>query len=152
MFLKLIIFAAILACVAPFFLKGPDGQPLMTLDDWLPADASDMATGRSGGPPEKVTVYKWQDENGVWQFSNDPADAGAADTLELDGNINIIPSVPVGTASAAVAPVSPSVGALPPGMTSVSPERVQAMMDTVNNLQETVDQRKADLDRAVRPQ
>ncbi len=146
------ILVVILACVGPFFVKGPDGQPLMTLEDWMPANLAAAPTAVINAPPEKVTVYKWQDENGVWQFSNNPADAGSAESMELDGNINIIPAVQVETVSATPKPAAPSAAAIPAGMTSVSPEKIQQMMDTVNNLQQTVDQRKTDMDRAIRQQ
>ena len=32
--IKLLIGLLIIACIAPLFIKGPDGEPIMTVDDW----------------------------------------------------------------------------------------------------------------------
>jgi len=150
---KLLIAALIIACIAPLFIKGPDGEPLMSLDDWMPGpvdelipqDVQDMAV-----PNEPTTVYKWQDENGQWHFSSaPPADVADAETMELDGDINIMQAPPPGMTQQAAAPSNAL--ALPSGPMTVSPDQVKEMMETVTNLQETVDQRKADVDAVLPP-
>lgn len=142
MFIKIVILVVIAACIGPFFIKGPDGKPLLSLDDLKPSGEPESVA------PAPVTVYKWQDENGVWQFSSDPVDAEGAATMELDGNINIMPSTPVaGSADSKPGPYA----ALPAGVTTVAPDQIQEMMDTVNNLQETIDDRKAEIDKGVGP-
>ena len=62
----LVIAVLIGALVAPHFIEGPDGEPIMTLDDWT----EDLA------PVSAATTeaYRWQDEHGRWHFS-DSADA-----------------------------------------------------------------------------
>jgi hypothetical protein len=100
-------------------------------------------------PPEPVTVYKWQDENGVWQFSNDPVDVegvARAEAVELDGRITIVESVNVEAVHGPAKP--PALPSLPAGVTSIAPGQVQEMMEAVGDMQETVDARKADIDRA----
>ena len=130
------------ALVGLFFLNGPNGEPLLTLDDLKPT----LPEVESSPVPTKV--YKWQDENGVWQFSNQPVDEGQGEVIELDGKINIMPAVD--TSILGTSPKvsnSPSLGmSIPPGLTTVSGDKVQEMMDTVNNLQETVDNRKSEID------
>lgn len=130
------------AFVGLFFLNGPNGEPLLTLDDLKPT----LPEVESSPVPTKV--YKWQDENGVWQFSNQPVDEGQGEVIELDGKINIMPAVD--TSILGTSPKvsnSPSLGmSIPPGLTTVSGDKVQEMMDTVNNLQETVDNRKSEID------
>lgn len=80
----------------------------------------------------------WQDEDGVWQFSDNPNDAPGAEVMELDGKINTIESV-------APQPVTKSPTAIP-GVATVSPGQAAELINTVNNLQETIYQRKADMD------
>lgn len=130
------------AFVGLFFLNGPNGEPLLTLDDLKPT----LPEVESSPVPTKV--YKWQDENGVWQFSNQPVDEGQGEVIELDGKINIMPAVDTSILGASPkASNSPSLGmSIPPGLTTVSGDKVQEMMDTVNNLQETVDNRKSEID------
>lgn len=74
-FTKALILIGIIACVAPFWFKGPDDQPLLKPDDLKLPDikspkASDIAIPgvKSNQQPEKI--YKWKDKNGVWHFSD----------------------------------------------------------------------------------
>ena len=86
---KLVLLLLPLALLAPLWLQGPDHQPIMTADEWF--DASDrlntlaMTTPGAGGLPESGpdggvgrdgafadTYYQWQDESGVWHFSDQP--------------------------------------------------------------------------------
>jgi hypothetical protein len=155
MFDKLMILVVILACIGPFFIKGPDGEPLMKLADWLPADVPD--------PPARevrTTVYKWQDEHGVWHFSNDPVEGAGmegvedVEVMELDGRINTMEAfrAPVQSPNPADAVAVTATANLPPGILTVAPDKVAEMMDTVTHLQQTVDQRKADMDKAIQQQ
>jgi hypothetical protein len=148
--LKIMIVIVILACMGPFFIKGPDGDPLMSLDDLMPA------TDLVPEAPTTTTVYKWQDENGKWHFSNDPRDiAGdqAKEKVEISSaDINTMDEfkAPRQASSSSLSATTGAPGMeIPSGVTSVAPDKVAEMMDTVTNLQETVDQRKADLDQAT---
>ena len=148
--LKLVIVLVILAAlIAPMFIKGPDGKPLMSLDDWkvdVPGDVGELLPDGAAEPagPETTTVYKWQDENGQWHFSNTPQDMANAETMELSSDINIMDAVAIPEDEPAK-PQQTGVGAQA-GVMTASPEQVKEMMETVTNLQETVDQRKADMD------
>mgnify|MGYP001561608095 CR=1 FL=1 len=147
--IKLMIGIVILACSGLFFIKGPDGQPLLTIDALFSASKPTQAeAGRSTAPTK---IYKWQDEHGVWQFSNTPVPSAEAELVILDGQINTI--------DAYVAPAKPnqpavanSRSALPAGVTTVSPDKIVEMMEKVNNLQQTVDDRKAEIDRKTSAQ
>lgn len=154
---KLLIGLLIIACIAPLFIKGPDGEPIMSLDDWsmeLP-DAARQLMGESlptspvsnDGPTAPTTVYRWQDENGQWHFSNQPRHADGAEEMTLDGDINRMEAyVP-----SAKQPASADAQVSLTGETGTSPQQIQQMMETVTNLQETIDQRKADMDKVVLP-
>jgi len=143
MFIKLIIVIVILACIGPFFIEGPDGAPLMTLDDLMPEESVVPAA-----PSEPVTVYKWQDEDGIWQFSTEPVDRADVQEVVLDGQVNTMPAPsvrqPAGTGN-----LDSGISALPDGMTSVAPDKLEEMVKTATELQDTVDSRKEDIDEAV---
>ena len=145
--IKLMIGILILACGSLFFIKGPDGKPLMSLDELSGGPESSAAETNRNIKPTKV--YKWQDEDGVWQFSNTPIAEHEAEVIVLDGQINTMDAY-VAPKKVKNAGVSNSFSALPPGLTTVSPDKISEMMDSVNNLQDTVDQRKAEIDRKSR--
>ncbi|MCB1647533.1 MAG: DUF4124 domain-containing protein [Pseudomonadales bacterium] len=143
--LKIMILIVILACIGPFFIKGPNGKPLLSLDDFKP-DLT--ATKEELVPSGPTTVYKWQDENGVWQFSSDPADMPGAETMELDGNINTMEAFKAPSKVQRPETRMPSLPSLP-GMTTISTEQMDEMMETVNGLQETADQRQEQIRKAT---
>lgn len=153
MMIKLMLGLLIIACIAPLFIKGPDGEPLMTLDDWKPALPGSIASlfDRSEDPrpndtamPQKLAVYKWQDEDGQWHFANTPPDLVNAEQIEI-GEVNLMEAyIPPLEESEAAAPAA----VIPaPGMAgTVSSSQIKQMMDTVNNLQGTIDARKTEMD------
>ncbi len=65
MMIKVMVFIVILACAGPFFIKGPDGKPLLTIDEFMadlsPANlipnAVKSAAERSA--PALTKVYRW---------------------------------------------------------------------------------------------
>ena len=156
--IRLMIGLLIIACIAPLFIKGPDGEPIMTLDDWK-FDVPDSVAGLFGGDSpvalpgtETVTapdlpVYKWQDEEGQWHFSNTPP-AGGAEEVEI-GDVNLMEAY-VPPAEPEQAPAG-QVASMPSPSPVVSGRQVKEMMETVNNLQETLDQRKAEMDELANP-
>lgn len=143
MFIKLVILVVVLACIGPFFIDGPDGEPLMTFADLMPEEDIVPAA-----PPEPVTVYKWQDENGVWQFSTEPVDRADVEQVELDGKVTTMPAPSV--RQPAGGDLASGISALPDGVTSVAPDKLEEMAKTATRLQDTVDARKEDIDQATR--
>ncbi len=141
-FIKLMILLALGACVAPFVIKGPDGHPLMTLDDLKPEQSIVPA-----GPPEKVTVYRWQDENGTWHFASDVVEGIEAEAVELDGVITTMDAQE--TRASATSSLASGVSSLPDGLMSVSPDQLGEVVDTATNIQQTMDERKKTLDQMM---
>lgn len=154
---KILIVLLIIACIAPLFIKGPDGEPIMSLDDWkfeIPASLTGILRKSAPAAPEGVspskstTVYKWQDEDGQWHFSSVPPDLESVEEMELS-DINIMdpfvaPAVPEESGS-------PNVAAgMSAGMTA-TPDQVREMMETVTNLQETMGDRKVEIDAMIDP-
>lgn len=111
---KLVLFGLGGALVAPMFIKGPDGKPLMSIDDWIPKDAValvDKVSDLKDGAPTvesksgKQKFYKWKDENGVWQMTQYRPKHLAGDAVEertVYANANIIQSLDSSQISAAL--------------------------------------------------
>ena len=106
-FIKLLILLVIIALAAPFFIKGQDGRPLMTLEDIQKPDSLENyaeSLGKMGGsvsgvakdagkksPESSARVYSWRDEQGNVHYSNvPPKEAAAVETVKVDPNINVI--------------------------------------------------------------
>ncbi len=160
--IKLMVGLLIIACIAPLFINGPDGEPLMTINDWkleIPAELKavfgDVGSGLdnpiletplSDETPGTARVYRWQDENGQWHFGNTPPDLETGEEIQIS-DVNLIEAYQPPVESSKVAPET-STQPLSGGLPGALPEagQIQEMMDTVNNLQQTMDQRQADLD------
>ena len=52
--------------IAPMYVKGPTGDPIMTAEDWVPDPMKDIAEAVK--PTNQA--YRWKDAEGVWQFSD----------------------------------------------------------------------------------
>ena len=110
-----LMFLALMAMLAvPMFIKGPNGEPLMSMDDWVPdtdgikrkidsffADVSDTASNMGGGFSESSgsggknggqSFYKWQDANGQWQYSDKPNPAGQSESVYVNPDANMVSS------------------------------------------------------------
>ena len=151
---KLIIGVLIIACIAPLFIKGPDGKPIMTIDDWIPEvpESAEKLAGNIADevvPTEPTRVYKWQDEDGQWHFSNTPPNALASEEMELDGDINIMDPFEVPEEEEEVASGGMEMPSNP--FMTASPDQVEEMMETVNGLQGTLDDRAAEIDKLTNP-
>jgi len=142
------------AGVAPFFLKGPDGQPLMQMSDikfsklklpWF-GDKSNSAD---------TTLHRWQDANGEWHYS-DQAPEHASEQVHIDPNINVIqaPSTPPPAKSAPtrdtshvepkpVEPLKPSI---------LNPGSLKDAVDETRNVREQVEQRHRDQQKRLNDQ
>ena len=156
--IKLMIGLLIIACLAPLFINGPSGEPLLSLEDWkmkLPEPVAELivrvnrgAESETPAPRQQpARVYKWQDEQGQWHFSNAPANPELAEEIEI-GEINLMDAYgpPAEVEQGAAAAPGLAMGSI-----TATPNQVKEMMDTVTNLQETIDQRHADLDAITAP-
>ena len=75
LFVKLMMLGLVLAVAGPLFITGPDGKPLMDIKFFAPdtgnlSSSPDAFTDALGA--DKTKVYKWRDENGIWQISDQP--------------------------------------------------------------------------------
>lgn len=94
-FYKFLLTLVILSLALPFILKQPNGQPLLSLAD-ISEDISTLGnalkntvlssletvkdiddsdnTGSEQKQPKTTTLYRWQDAQGQWHFSNKPGE------------------------------------------------------------------------------
>lgn len=103
LFLKLLVFIVVLACAGPFLLKRSDGRPWMTTSDLKAPDlgvpeispiTDQLEVLSEDTPAEKktqlTTVYKWQDENGGWHFSNKEDPSHPGEEVKIKNNTNTV--------------------------------------------------------------
>lgn len=90
------------ALIGPFFIKTPDGKPVMempTAKDFIPEKlfSSESDSNISSPLPSgKQSYYKWQDELGQWHYGDQPpSDSSKVSTLQVDTNTNIIQSLKI---------------------------------------------------------
>ena len=101
---KLILLLVLGGFVAPMMIPGPDGKPIMTLDDWIPSgliakiegvlnslgnlkdapgDIVDSATDAVIG--EGAQIYVWRDAEGVLHYSDQAVEGADAMLVPHDG-------------------------------------------------------------------
>ncbi|MEM6483577.1 MAG: DUF4124 domain-containing protein [Pseudomonadota bacterium] len=152
---KLLLAILVIACIAPMIMKGPDGEPIMTLDDWKPEVPATvdglkqqvMATGKEVMPEKSPSVYRWQDENGSWHFSDQAPPDSNAEPIEIsDANLVDALEVPKKQAPSSVESSTSPLSRMP-GMT-VSPKQLKETMENLEQLQGKIDDRQKVIDAA----
>lgn len=96
---KLVV-VLLIALLAPMIIPGPDGKPIMSIDDWIPRDllssigrSLDSARTMLSGAMENASdvqeavsgdsIYRWRDAQGVLHYSDTPvADAEAVELID----------------------------------------------------------------------
>jgi hypothetical protein len=63
----------------------PDGQPLLSPEDLIPDFPVEEA--KRG---KKVSLYRWQDADGNWVYSDQPSSSGGDEIVHFDGDINLM--------------------------------------------------------------
>ena len=71
------------ALVAPFYLKGPSGAPLMSWDRVVEDNTPQVLVDRE--------AYRWQDDTGQWHFSDQPLQE-QAERFEIQHSNNTLES------------------------------------------------------------
>ena len=91
--LKFFCFTIILGVAGLFVLKKPDGTPWLALNDFIfdtssAKDLIDDITPNSIRRPDEVVVYRWQDAEGNWQFSDKPASDSTVEQVTVSTHLN----------------------------------------------------------------
>ncbi len=152
MFLSLLIVLIIVLVAGAFFLAPQNA------DDTGPALLQGLSQIRSmtetldDTDSKTTTVYKWQDADGEWHFSNTPPPPGVASqvqTYRADTNVIQAPQTP--KAPATVAPKRQAAAEAPdssiPGLPS--PDKVKKLMDDARAVQDINNDRMDVLNRQI---
>lgn len=163
LFIKLAILVLILGIAGPFFLKGPDGKPYLDFREFVPnlsgikrtaqnvvGDLQDVANDVSGSDSPntfgKTKVYKWQDEQGNWQYSDRPPTNGAeSETLLINPNVNLTEGTPIPEViEEEPAEQAPQIDV--PLPLTISPDKVDKLKQDAQKVQDLMNERSKTLE------
>lgn len=130
-----------------FTLPLKDGKPLRSWDDVKlpPTPALQLPQWAQGGAretPAQVTVYRWRDDNGVWQYdSMPPADGRPYESRAIDtaANADLFPSAPRQEHPPAAPTPEP---ARPAPASPYSAEGIQKLFDDARSLRDMSHERQ----------
>lgn len=144
-FVTLMLVTVVVAVALPFtVLKGKDGAPLMTLDKVkmpsLPTLPDIDLSLPSSDSSKSDTVYKWQDSQGVWQFSTTPPPQGTQYSTQVYN-----PAANQVQAFEAPKPEPETQPQQATGVPSLSdaynPQNIQKLMQNAQQIQNTLNER-----------
>jgi len=139
-FIKLLLLLLTLACSAPFFIKMPDGEPLIRLKKLKPPKLSIPTFGLSKNKITQATtekgikVFKWQDKNGITHYS-DKQDFNNKAKLTQINKISILPSTPNSN------PVNNDSTSFP-SLTTVPLANIPKLINNAKQVEQLVQKRK----------
>lgn len=164
--MKLIVrffsFIFVLGFAGFFFIKKPDGTPWLSLNDLIPSKESisdtlgqvvpDQVVGGDGG---KVSVYRWKDKEGNWQFSDTPPDNLVVEQILVSTDLNrdLAPAEleledePEAKPKSGKAVLIGDGPSLSP--TTISPDKIGKLIDDANNVQNLMNDRQKQIDSAL---
>ena len=156
LFVKLMMLVLVLAVSGPFFLKGPDGQPLWSIKQFTDRASTLLnritaapSTIAAGGKVSEVVVYRWQDEQGQWHFSGEPPVVHGYDVMSFDPDTYAMrllsDSSTDDTEVEEVVLVNDGSEPLPRIGPITDPEATRQLIEDARAIQDLVDQRKADI-------
>jgi hypothetical protein len=147
-FTKLLLLALVAGLAAPFFLKGPNGLPLLNYKDFIPTPDSVM---NSITPKAETKLYKWKDAKGHWQFGDNPPEGVGASTMQVKTQINSMKTIELPEGFKNNTGTEPEKG-FDPLSSGASPlstapiDKVPEMMDRIESYQQKLDDRAKTLD------
>ncbi|MEL6209511.1 MAG: DUF4124 domain-containing protein [Pseudomonadota bacterium] len=146
----------VLAIAGPFFLKGPDGRPMMTMDDvrgtmartgssfktqWrrLRGDVGQALGDENAG---KVQMHRWKDASGQWHYGDEVPDGVVSETIYIDPDASRMDPIEIRPRQ------RESSG---PGLEGpvVNPLRAKEILDDVTNARDQANERQEQLQRTL---
>ncbi|MEM6639815.1 MAG: DUF4124 domain-containing protein [Pseudomonadota bacterium] len=160
-YVRFLVLILVLALAGPFFLKGPDGRPMMTTDDvrlsaararsslkasWrrLRGDVGQALGNENAG---KVEMHRWQDVDGQWHYGDSPPEGVVSETIYIDPDVSRMDPIPLDRRSRP-APSRPLEGPAVIGPV-VNPLRAKEILDEVTNVRDEAESRNEALTRAL---
>lgn len=150
LFTKFLMLGIVAAVAGPFFIKKPDGTPLLNWRDFIP-DNPVQSVKESIRPSAPTKMYKWQDAKGQWQFGDQPPEGVAAQEMQVKTQINSMKTIelPEGFGED---PKPKEKSTFNPTQSPATPlstapiSEVPEMLDQIKDYQQTLDDRKKTLD------
>lgn len=143
-----------IAFAGPMLMKKPDGTPFMEspLDLFSTSSTGSQKNGFSINTTQ--SFYKWQDDEGVWHYSDQPQEGQEIETVTVNTNTNLIQGLRIEEEKDEVEverKLEPKVEtpSIPLPMT-VPLEKVSKMLEDASNMQQVMDDRKKQIDQAGR--
>lgn len=152
MFLRLLIIFIIVAIAGAVFygLNSKDSGDTPLLRGL--AKVQSLAKEAEPEKPAETLVYKWQDKNGEWHFSNQPPPEGVASnvtTYRSDVNVMQAPKADQPPPQEKTTTAPGSDPADPPLIPLADPGRVKQLIDDAKNVQNLMDDRKRQIDQQI---
>jgi len=140
----------LLAFVGFFVMKRPDGQPWLTVDDLMPNMSAAKTEARAIAKPGEV--YRWQDDEGMWHFSDEPpVKQVALDPVKLQPDRNLIQGLrnkePAQEASAE--PEQDQPGMDLPLPTTIPIKDIPKLLDDARKVQDLMNERQKQLEKVL---
>lgn len=137
---KLLFALVILVVVVPMFIKGPDGQPIMSFSDWMPAKPQVKSPVSSSSPE----YYRYRDVDGNWQYTDRPPEDGEYELVQVDTSVNNIQSTPLPSPSK-----EESQQTTVPGIAGYVQD-LQSVQQEAEQVQQIMDDREARLEEMLK--
>jgi len=147
MFLRLLIIFIIVAIAGAVFYNynrsDDDTSPLLR----GLAKVRSLAKEAAPEPPVETAVYKWQDKNGEWHFSNQPPPEGvAADVTVYRSDVNVTPAPKADTPQENTTANPATNPTNLPLLPLTDPTRIKQLIDDAKNVQNLADDRQQQID------
>ncbi len=137
-----------LAVLVSFALPLKDGKPLLAWNDIKLSSLPKLPLWAGGAPreaPAQVTVYRWRDQQGVWQYGSSPPPDGRpyeSRTIDTAANAELFPAVPPAEKPSGNRPAT-AEPAQPAPASPYSAEGVQKLFDDARSLRDQSRERQA---------
>ncbi len=139
-FIRTLLLSLVFSAVFPFVYPWQDGKPLLSLNQLKLPALPELPWSKADQAGQPVTVYKWQDAEGDWQFGNEPPQGIAYESLELDPDTNLLAAV---EAAPSARPVTTE--GKPPVQTGTdervygyTPGKIEAMMEKTRQVRDSM--------------
>lgn len=149
---RFITIAIIIGAFAlPFFTSDQDGKPMLSVPEPRDFLSSVLKTAPTEPvlPSSTQTFYKWKDEQGTWHYGDTPPTNGPTfSVVQVDGNTNIIQSIPTNTTTPVNEPSSSSSITSPKASSEsvLSLDNAANVLNDAKNVQNLIDNHQAQLE------
>jgi len=150
--IKLLVIIVVLACVAPFFIKGPDGKTLFNFDtihftlweeiETLASKALSQTVDQEKPKSAGLQVYKWVDEQGLTHYS-DKSESHNSHQLTKIKPISVLPF------QKRIEQQKTISSGQSLGLTTIPLQKIPQLIDDAQQVKKIMEGRTQQIDRAI---